>query len=41
MGSAFPDLVRGSLETLPGRVAHHELSRFSLAEVGPNRLGTL
>ena len=41
LGSASPDLVQGSSETLAGRIAYHELSGFSLAEVNPRRLGTL
>ena len=41
LGSASPDLVRGSSETLAGRIAYHELSGFSLAEVNQGRLGTL
>jgi hypothetical protein len=40
LGSASPELVRGSSETLAGRIAYHELSGFSLAEVNPGRLGT-
>lgn len=34
LGSASPDLLRQTSETLAGRVAHHELDGFSLAEVG-------
>jgi uncharacterized protein len=41
LGSASPDLIRGSSETLAGRIAYHELSGFSLAEVNPSRLGAL
>ncbi len=41
LGSASPDLIRGSSETLAGRIAYHELSGFSLAEVDPARLGAL
>lgn len=37
LGSASPDLLRQSSETLAGRVAHHELDGFSLAEVGNAR----
>ena len=37
LGSASPDLLRQSSETLAGRVAHHELDGFSLAEVGNSR----
>jgi predicted AAA+ superfamily ATPase len=31
LGSASPDLIRGSSETPAGRIAYHELSGFSLA----------
>jgi predicted AAA+ superfamily ATPase len=41
LGSASPDLVRGTAETLAGRIAYHELTGFSLAEVTPNRLASL
>jgi len=41
LGSASPDLLRQSSETLAGRVAHHELDGFSLAEVGKSRWETL
>jgi predicted AAA+ superfamily ATPase len=41
LGSASPDLLRGSSETLAGRIAYHELPGFSLAEVSPHRLGAL
>jgi len=34
LGSASPDLLRQSSETLAGRIAFHELGGFSLAEVG-------
>jgi uncharacterized protein len=34
LGSASPELLRQSSETLAGRIAHHELDGFSLAEVG-------
>ena len=33
LGSASPELVRSSSESLAGRTAYHELSAFSLAEV--------
>jgi predicted AAA+ superfamily ATPase len=33
LGSASPDLMRGSSETLAGRVAYHEMSGFDLTEV--------
>ena len=35
LGSASPALLRQSSESLAGRVAHHELSGFDLAETGP------
>ena len=41
LGSASPDLVRGSSETLAGRIAYHELSGFCLGEVNPRRLEAL
>jgi predicted AAA+ superfamily ATPase len=41
LGSASPGLVGGGSETLAGRLAYHELSGFTLAEVDPSRLGTL
>jgi predicted AAA+ superfamily ATPase len=34
LGSASPDLLRQSAETLAGRIFYHELSGFSLEEVG-------
>jgi hypothetical protein len=34
LGSASPQLLRQSSETLAGRIAYHELGGFSLAEVG-------
>ena len=34
LGSASPDLIRGSSETLAGRIFYHELGGFSLDEVG-------
>ena len=33
LGSASPDLLRQSAETLAGRVAHYELPGFTLPEV--------
>ena len=36
LGSASPDLLRQSAETLAGRIAYHELGGFSLGEIGPN-----
>lgn len=38
LGSASPDLVRGSSETLAGRIAFHELSGLTLDEVGVGNL---
>ncbi len=35
LGSASPDLLRQSSETLAGRIAYHDLAGFSLEEVGP------
>jgi predicted AAA+ superfamily ATPase len=37
LGSAGPDLLRQSSESLAGRIAYHELPGFSLDEVGPGR----
>jgi uncharacterized protein len=34
LGSASPDLLKNSAESLAGRVVYHELSPFHLAEVG-------
>lgn len=36
LGSASPDLLRQSSETLAGRIAFHELTGFTLDEVGPD-----
>jgi hypothetical protein len=41
LGSASPDLLRQTSETLAGRIAYHELDGFALAETGPARLETL
>ena len=41
LGSASPDLLRQSSETLAGRIAFHELDGFSLDEVGEDRLSRL
>ena len=41
LGSASPDLLRQSSETLAGRIAYHELGGFSLGEVGPSRSSVL
>ncbi|MCU0242173.1 MAG: ATP-binding protein [Vicinamibacteria bacterium] len=37
LGSASPELLRQTSESLAGRIAYHELDGFSLAEVGPSR----
>jgi predicted AAA+ superfamily ATPase len=34
LGSASPDLVKKTSETLAGRIVYHELGGFSLAEIG-------
>jgi predicted AAA+ superfamily ATPase len=36
LGSASPDLLRQSSESLAGRIAYHELPGFDLSEVGPD-----
>lgn len=41
LGSASPELLKQSSETLAGRIAYHELSGFSLGEVEPLRLDRL
>ena len=41
LGNASPHLLKQSLETLAGRIAFHELSGFSLAEVGTKNLRRL
>jgi hypothetical protein len=41
LGSASPDLLRQTSETLAGRVAHYELDGFSLAEVGKSQWDAL
>ena len=41
LGSASPDLLRQSSESLAGRIAYHELPPLSLAETGPARLHDL
>jgi len=41
LGSASPDLLIKSSETLAGRIAHYELPGFTLGEVGVSRLGKL
>ena len=37
LGSASPELLRQTSESLAGRIAYHELDGFSLDEVGPSR----
>jgi predicted AAA+ superfamily ATPase len=41
LGSASPDLLRQSSETLAGRIAYHTLSPFALDEVGSNAIERL
>jgi uncharacterized protein len=41
LGSASPELLQQSSETLAGRIAHHEVGGFDLDEVGPSRLDRL
>ncbi|MCD4748076.1 MAG: AAA family ATPase, partial [Thermoanaerobaculales bacterium] len=41
LGSASPELLRQSSETLAGRIAFHTLDGFSLDEVGAERLDQL
>ena len=41
LGSASPDLLRQSSESLAGRIAHYELPCLSLAETGPGKLDPL
>ncbi len=41
LGSASPELLKQSSETLAGRVAYHELTGFSLEEVDPRRMDRL
>lgn len=41
LGSAAPDLLRQSAETLAGRIAYHELTPFSLLEIGAKHLERL
>ena len=41
LGSASPDLLRQSAETLAGRVAHYELPGFTLPEVAPRDMDRL
>ncbi len=41
LGSASPDLIRGTSESLAGRVAFVDMGGFDLDEVGPERWRTL
>lgn len=41
LGSAAPELLRQSSESLAGRIAYHELGGLSLDEVGADRLAAL
>lgn len=41
LGSASPDLMKQSSETLAGRILYHELEGFSIEEVGTKALGRL
>jgi len=41
LGSASPDLLRQSAETLAGRIAYYELGGFTLDEVGAEKHGRL
>ena len=41
LGSASPDLLRQSSESLAGRIAYHELGGFSLDDVGSHRADRL
>ena len=41
LGSASPDLLKQSSETLAGRIAHHTLSGLALDEIGESRLERL
>lgn len=41
LGSASPDLLRQSSESLAGRIAYHELPGFTLDEVGPSTLASV
>lgn len=41
LGSASPELLRQSAESLAGRIAYHHLGGFSLAELGPRALDRL
>jgi len=41
LGSAAPALLKGSAESLAGRVAYHELPGFDLGELGPGEADAL
>ncbi len=41
LGSASPDLIRQSSESLAGRIIYHELTPFNLNEVGANKFRQL
>lgn len=41
LGSASPELLKQSSETLAGRIAHHELDGFDLSEVGAEKADRL
>jgi hypothetical protein len=41
LGSASPELLRQSSESLAGRIGHHQLGGFDLEEVGVRRLAQL
>ncbi|MCY4599882.1 MAG: ATP-binding protein [Acidobacteria bacterium] len=41
LGSAGPDLLRQSSETLAGRIAYHELPPFHINETGPDSIDRL
>ncbi|MHB8876726.1 MAG: ATP-binding protein [Myxococcaceae bacterium] len=41
LGSAAPELLRQSSESLAGRIAYHHLGGLSLSEVGPAKLNRL
>jgi hypothetical protein len=41
LGSASPELLRQSSESLAGRIAYHELGGFSVEDVGPARADRL
>lgn len=41
LGSASPDLLRQSAESLAGRIAYHQLGGFAFSELGPSALEKL